>query len=61
MVGSDDAVQLSGYCFEVCEMLKTVIRGKNPEDLGEHVRTVLKDLERCANQLWSIFFPIYQL
>ena len=49
MVDNNDPVQLSEYCFDVCEMLKTVIQGKNPEDLVENMRMALKDLERCVN------------
>ena len=51
MIDSNDSVQLSGYCFDVCEILRTVIQGRNPEDLSERVRMAVGDLERCVDQL----------
>lgn len=50
MVGNNDSVQLSEYCFNVCEALKTAIQGKGVEDLSESVRVALKDSERCVDQ-----------
>lgn len=48
MIDDEDSVQLSRYCFDVCKVLKTVVQGKNTDDLGELVRTALGDLERCV-------------
>ena len=49
MINNKDFVQLSEYFFDVCEMLKTAIQGKNIDDLNEPVRTALEDLERCVD------------
>jgi len=57
MIDNKDFVQLSEYFFDVCEMLKTAIQGKNMDDLNEPVRTALKDLERCVNQPSSSCLP----
>ena len=46
MIDDEDSVQLSEYCFDVCEALKTVIQGKNADDINESVREVLEDLGR---------------
>ena len=51
MVDDEDAVQLSEYCFNVCEALKATVHGRNAESLDESVRTALDDLERCV--AWS--------
>ena len=48
MVDDQDSVQLSEYCFNVCEVLKTVIQGKNTDDLDEPVRMALGEMERCV-------------
>ena len=48
MIDDEDSVQLSGYCFNACEMLKTVVGGNSTDDLGESVRMALGDLERCV-------------
>lgn len=48
MVDNNDSVQLSGYCFGACEVLKTVVQGRNTDDLSEYGRMELEDLERCV-------------
>ena len=50
MTDNKDAVQLSEYCFNVYEVVKTSIQGKNADDLNETVRMALKDLGRYVNQ-----------
>ena len=47
MADNKDSVQLSEYCFNACEALKTTIQGNNADDLNEPVGVALKDLERC--------------
>ena len=49
MVDDKDSVQLSEYCFNVCEMLEMAIQGNNAGDLDESVRKALDDLERCVD------------
>jgi len=49
MANNKDSVELSEYCFNVCEVLKTVIHGKDPDDLSEPVRTGLEDLGRYVD------------
>ena len=49
MVDNRDSMQLSEYCFGVCEALEVAIQGKSAEDLNESARKALKDLERCAD------------
>jgi len=46
MVDDSDSVQLSEYCFNVCEVLKTVAQGRNVDSLDEPVRVALKHLGR---------------
>ena len=48
MVADNEAVQLSDYCFNVCEALNAAIRDRNTDDLGESTRMALKDLVRCV-------------
>ena len=48
MAADKDYVQLSDYCFGVCESLETAVRGGNADDLNESVRVKLEDLGRCA-------------
>jgi len=57
MVDNKDAVQLSEYCFNVCEVVKTAIQGKNTDD--ESVRMALKDLGRYVNQRRPSLVPSY--
>jgi len=49
MIKNKDSVELSEYCFNMCEVLKTVIYGKNADDLSEPVRRALEDLGRCVD------------
>jgi hypothetical protein len=42
-------VQLSEYCFGVCEMLETTIQGEDEDDLNGFVKTALEDLERYVD------------
>ena len=51
MIDDKDSVQLSEYCFNVCEVLKTAIQGRNTDSLDESVKAALVDLERCVG--WS--------
>jgi len=50
MIDDEDSVQLSEYCFSMCETLGAVTQGMNAEDLND---SALKDLERCADMSWS--------
>lgn len=43
------SVELSEYCFDVCEVLKTVIQRNNIDNLNESMTTALGDLERCVH------------
>ena len=49
MIDNKDAMQLSEYCFDVCNVLNTTIRGKAVSDLGGSARKALEDLERCVS------------
>ena len=49
MVTDKDSVQLSEYCFNVCETLKTRMQAENVNDLSEAARGALDDLERYVN------------
>ena len=51
MIDNSDSVQLSEYCFSMCEALEPAIEGRNADDLDESVRRALEDLERCVDQL----------
>ena len=44
-IGNEDSVQLSEYCFNMCEALKIVTQGVY---LSEFMRTKLEELERCV-------------
>ena len=46
MIDNEDHVYLSEYCFDVCDLLETVIQGKDTDDLHESVRVAVNDLER---------------
>ena len=49
MIDDEDSVQLSEYCFNVCNELKTVMQGRNADSLDESVRVALEDLGRCVD------------
>ena len=51
MIDDKDSVQLSEYCFNVCEVLKTAVQGRNADSLDESVRVALEDLERGRRHL----------
>ena len=44
MVGDDGSVQLSQYCFSVCEVLNIAIRGRSVNDIDESTTKALEDL-----------------
>ena len=48
MITDDYSVQLSDYCFGVCEALKDAIQ-EMAGDLNESSRTTLENLERCVD------------
>ena len=49
MITNKGSVQLSDYCFNAREALKTTIEEGSSEDLNEFVRVALKNLERCVD------------
>jgi len=53
MTDNEDSVQLSKYCFNICETLKTTAQGMSPGDLNYSARVALEELERCAG--WSFW------
>ena len=57
MIDNEDHVYLSEYCFDVCDVLETVIRGKDTDDLHESVREAIEDLERFVDWLWFYLLP----
>ena len=44
-----ETVQLSDYCFDVCEALKATIQEENTDDLGEFTTTALEDVGRYVS------------
>ena len=44
-----ETVQLSEYCFDVCEALKATIQEENTDDLGEFATTALGNVGRYVN------------
>ena len=48
MVGDNDSVQLSEYCFNVCEVLNIAIRRKDVNDIDESTTKALENLEGCV-------------
>lgn len=46
MTDNDDSVQLSEYCFNICQVLETAVRGKDVGDFNRYARMALEDLER---------------
>ena len=61
MIDDKDSVQLSEYCFNVCEVLKGVVRGRSADSLNESVRVALGDLEKCVDLSFSVCSIIEQL
>lgn len=49
MTRDKDSVQLSEYCFSVCETLKDGIQRRNIGDLSESEKVGMGDLERFAD------------
>ena len=49
MINNGDSVQLSEDCFNVCEVLSTVIQRTSTGSLNESVKVTLEDFERCAD------------
>ena len=45
----NETVQLSDYCFDVCEALKATIQEENTDDLGEFATTALGDVGRYVS------------
>ena len=54
MIDDKDSMQLSEYCFNVCEVLKDAVQGRDADSLDESVREALQDLERCADLPFSV-------
>jgi len=61
MIDNRDSVQLSEYCFNVCEAVKVALEGKNADDLSESIEVALADLERCVDFLGPVCFHLKQL
>ena len=51
-----ETVQLSDYCFDVCEALKATIQ-ENTDDLGEFATTALGDVGKFVNCTLARFPP----
>ena len=49
-VDDDAFVQVSEYCFNVCEVLETTVQERNPDDIA--------GLERYVDQSWLRLFPL---
>ena len=47
-------MQLSDYCFNACEALKTTIEGRDADHLGEHARVAIESLGRYVDCLYTI-------
>ena len=60
MIDNKDFVQLSEYCFNICEALKISIQGKNVEDLDRSVRMALEDSERYIHWRGPVSTPAKQ-
>ena len=46
MISDDVSVELSNYCFSVCEVLNAAIQEKTKDGLNGSARLGLEDLER---------------
>ena len=53
----NETVQLSDYCFDVCEALKATIHEENTDDLGEFATTALGDVGRYVSCTLARFPP----
>ena len=57
MIDDKDPVQLSEYCLNVCEVLKTNIRARSGDGINGSIIGAFEDLERCAGQPWLSPLP----
>jgi len=46
MADNKDAVRLAEYCFNVCEVVKTTVEGRDVDDFNGSVKMALEDLGR---------------
>ena len=53
----EESVQLSDYCFEVCEALKVTIQEENADHLSAFARMALQDVGRCVSPGLSCPYP----
>ena len=60
MVDDKDSVQLSEYCFNVCEILRNTFRGKNASDVDESEKMAMEGLERCVGDVVPFYLQCYQ-
>lgn len=58
MITDKDSMELSDYCFNVCEALNTAIRAKKKGGLNESARVSLEDLARCVDRPHNVG-PVY--
>ena len=49
-MANKDFVQLSDYCFNACEALKTTIEGRDPDHLDEYERVAVESLGRYVDR-----------
>lgn len=56
MIANKDSVQLSDYCFNLCEELETKIRRENTEEQNAFVGRAIDELGRCVD---PDFCPVY--
>jgi hypothetical protein len=61
MIGNKDSLQLSEYCFSLCEALKTAVQGKNADDLNGSVRSALEGSKMYVNWTWPDYSLTNQL
>ena len=52
-----ETVQLSDYCFDVCEALKATIQEENADDLGEFATIALGDVGRYVGCTLACCLP----
>ena len=52
-----ETVQLSDYCFDVCEALKATIQEENMDGLGKFATTALGDVGRYVSCTIALRFP----
>jgi len=49
MTDDKDLGQLSEYCSNVCEALKTLVQGRDAESLDDSMRVALEGLKKCVD------------